>query len=66
MGLLISRISSPMIAAEEKLGRETVQRLRADLREEIKEEPRRDPEFIAEIDKRYTIDKYEYDSTLSC
>ena len=40
--------SSPSVIAEEKLGRETFQRLKADLREEVKQELSRDPEFIIE------------------
>lgn len=39
---------SSIKVAEEKLGRETVQQLKADLREEVKEELRRDPDFIVE------------------
>jgi len=40
--------ASPLIVAEEKLGRESFQRLKADLREEVKEELRKDPQFIVE------------------
>lgn len=44
----ISEMAIPMVEAEEKLGHETFQRLKADLREEVKEELRRDPQFIVE------------------
>jgi len=47
-GIVKEEIQTPLTEAKEKLGHETFQRLKADLREEVKEELRKDPQFIVE------------------